>query len=148
MPSTLTARRLINHDTVVDFPVLTLADDGTLTAITTDPKSLANETTTLTSAYLDIHTHGAIGHDVMSATPADLSAMQRFLAQHGVAHYLPTTVTASIDATLRALDQLAAAIETAPQPNEANPSASTSKARSSRTSSAASIHPTSFSHHP
>jgi N-acetylglucosamine-6-phosphate deacetylase len=49
----------------------------------------------------------------MSATPADLSRMQRFLAAHGVAHYLPTTVTADIDTTLRALEALADAIELA-----------------------------------
>jgi N-acetylglucosamine-6-phosphate deacetylase len=35
----------------------------------------------------------------------------RFLATHGVAHYLPTTVTGPVEVTLRALDTLATAIE-------------------------------------
>ncbi len=86
----------------------------------TEPDQQTNPTT-LTPAFLDIHTHGALGHDVMSATPAELSAMQRFLAQRGVAYFLPTTVTASIDTTLRALEHLADAIERGPQPLEAQP---------------------------
>jgi N-acetylglucosamine-6-phosphate deacetylase len=118
---TLTARRLITADAVIDYPVLSLAPDGTLASIATDPQSLAYETTTLAPAFLDIHTHGAVGHDVMSADPAGLSAMQRFLAQHGVAHYLPTTATASVDATLRALESLADTIEAETPANEAKP---------------------------
>jgi N-acetylglucosamine-6-phosphate deacetylase len=47
--------------------------------------------------------------------------MQRFLASRGVAHYLPTTVTAPVDSTLRALDALANAIEAEPQPLQARP---------------------------
>jgi len=121
MPTTLTARRLVTHDNVVDFPFITLADDGTIAAIDTDGSALASETSMLTAAYLDIHTHGALGHDVMSASPSDLAAMQRFLAQHGVAHYLPTTVTASIDTTLRALEQLANLIESLHGDQQARP---------------------------
>jgi len=121
MTQTLTARRLITHEAVIDFPVIELAPDGTIAAISSDPKALAHETSTLTAAFFDIHTHGARNHDVMSATPAGLSEMQRFLATRGLAHYLPTTVTASIDETLRALESLANAIEAAPQPGEAQP---------------------------
>jgi N-acetylglucosamine-6-phosphate deacetylase len=121
MKQTLTARRLITHETTLDFPVIEIADDGTIAAISSDPKSLAHETGTLTAAFFDIHTHGARNHDVMSATPAGLSEMQRFLATHGLGHYLPTTVTAPIDATLHALEALANAIEATPQPGEALP---------------------------
>jgi N-acetylglucosamine-6-phosphate deacetylase len=121
MKQTLTARRLITHEASVDFPVVEIAADGTIAAISTDPKALSHETATLTAAFFDIHTHGVRNHDVMSATPAGLSDMQRFLASHGLAHYLPTTVTAPIDATLRALESLANAIEAAPQPGEAQP---------------------------
>ena len=116
--TTLTARHLLTGDTILDHPVLTL-EDGRITSIHSDPTT--NATGTLAPAFLDIHTHGAIGHDVMSATPAALAEMQRFLAQHGVAHYLPTTVTAPIDATLRALENLAIAIEATTSPNEAHP---------------------------
>jgi N-acetylglucosamine-6-phosphate deacetylase len=121
MKQTLTARRLITHEATIDFPVIEINADGTIAAISSDPKALAHETSTLTAAFFDIHTHGARNHDVMSATPAGLSEMQRFLATHGLAHYLPTTVTAPVDATLRALESLANAIEAVPRPREAQP---------------------------
>ena len=121
MKQTVTARRLITHEAAIDFPVIDVASDGTIAAISSDPKALAHETSTLTAAFFDIHTHGARNHDVMSATPTGLGEMQRFLATHGLAHYLPTTVTAPVDATLRALESLANAIEAAPQPGEAQP---------------------------
>jgi N-acetylglucosamine-6-phosphate deacetylase len=126
MTQTITARRLITHEAgisspVLDFPVIEIEAEGNIVAISSDPKALAGETSTLTAAFFDIHTHGARNHDVMSATPAGLSEMQRFLATRGLAHYLPTTVTAPIDATLRALESLANAIEAAPQPDEAQP---------------------------
>jgi len=121
MKQTVTARRLITHEAAIDFPVIDVASDGTIAAIASDPKALAHEISTLTAAFFDIHTHGARNHDVMSATPAGLSEMQRFLATHGLACYLPTTVTAPIDTTLRALEALANAIEAEPQPGEAQP---------------------------
>ncbi len=122
MPNTtITARRLLTDTAVVDYPVLTLAADGTISEISSDPKALAQEADTLTAAFLDVHTHGAMGHDVMSSLPAQLGEMQRFLAQHGIAHYLPTTATTSIDATLRALSSLADAIEANVPDNEAQP---------------------------
>ena len=120
MPQTITARRLITHEATLDFPVLTI-DHGQITTIHTDPTALADENTTLTAAFLDIHTHGALNHDVMTASPSDLSELQSFLANHGVAHYLPTTVTASIDETLYALDNLATQIESTTPTNEATP---------------------------
>jgi len=121
MPNTITARRLITDTGTIEFPVITLAADGTIADIFSDPVALALETDTLTAAFLDIHTHGAMGHDVMHATPAQLSELQRFLATRGVAHYLPTTVTAPVDATLRSLEALATLIESTPRENEATP---------------------------
>jgi N-acetylglucosamine-6-phosphate deacetylase len=121
MTKTITARYLVTADAVLDFPVVTLAGDGTIAQIASDPKALQNETSTLTAAFLDIHTHGALGHDVMTATPSALGEMQRFLAARGVAYYLPTTVTDSVDNTLRALEALATAVEGADADNEATP---------------------------
>ncbi len=121
MIRTLTARRLLTGTTTVDFPVVMLSEEGAITAIHSDPRVLAAEQTTLTAAFLDVHTHGAVGHDVMTASPAALAKIQSFLASRGVAHYLPTTVTASIDSTLRALDSLAMAIEAPRQPGQAQP---------------------------
>jgi N-acetylglucosamine-6-phosphate deacetylase len=62
---------------------------------------------TICPAFLDIHIHGGLGHDVMEASPAFLQTIGIFLATHGVGAYYPTTVTAPIDDTLRALAGLA-----------------------------------------
>jgi N-acetylglucosamine-6-phosphate deacetylase len=121
MPTTITARRLLTDIGSVDYPVLILGDDGAVADISSEPQALAHEQDTLTATFFDIHTHGAMGHDVMSSSPADLGAIQQFLAIHGVAHYLPTTVTASIEATLHALDALANEIEAEPRPFAAQP---------------------------
>lgn len=121
MPTLITARRLLTDIGSVEFPVLIVGDDGTLTDISSDPTALAHEEDTLTCAFFDIHTHGAMAHDVMSASPAELREVQRFLALRGVAHYLPTTVTAPVDKTLRSLESLANAIEADPEPLQAQP---------------------------
>jgi N-acetylglucosamine-6-phosphate deacetylase len=122
MASTIiTARRLITESGSVEFPVITVGSDGVISGIGSDPKALANEEDTLTAAFLDVHTHGAMGHDVMTATPSELTELQQFLAEHGVAYYLATTVTASVDDTLKALNALADAIESAPHDKEARP---------------------------
>jgi N-acetylglucosamine-6-phosphate deacetylase len=74
----------------------------------------------LAPGFIDIHIHGGAGYDVMQSDPDGLAAMERFLAQHGVCSYLPTTVTASVDATLRALEWLADAIEAVDQRPDSN----------------------------
>ncbi len=47
----------------------------------------------------------------MEATPEAIGAIGQFLASHGTGSYLATTVTAPIDATLRALEELAKLID-------------------------------------
>ena len=121
MPTLITARRLLTDMDSVEFPVLIVDDNGIITDISSDPAALTNEQDTLSAAFFDQHIHGALGHDVMSATPSHLAEMQRFLASRGVAHYLPTTVTAPVESTLRALDALANAIEAEPQPLQTRP---------------------------
>ena len=61
--------------------------------------------------YVDLHVHGGAGFDVMDDDGKALPAIERLLARHGVTSFFPTTVTAPIDATLRALERLADAIE-------------------------------------
>jgi N-acetylglucosamine-6-phosphate deacetylase len=61
--------------------------------------------------YVDLHIHGSAGYDVMDDDERALPMIERLLTRHGVTTYFPTTVTASLDSTLRALERLANAIE-------------------------------------
>src|SRR5271165_2627446 len=61
--------------------------------------------------YVDLHIHGSAGYDVMDDSVEALPAIEQLLARHGVTSYFPTTVTAPVDITLRALERLANAIE-------------------------------------
>ena len=63
--------------------------------------------------FFDIHVHGGVNCDVMRGSADDMNRFEGFLARHGVTSYFPTTVTASLDATLSALERLAERIESA-----------------------------------
>ena len=76
---------------------------------------------TLASASLDVHIHGAAGHDVMDASPKFPAAMGRFLASRGTGAYLATTVTAPLDRTLKAVSALAKVIAEGPVAGQARP---------------------------
>jgi N-acetylglucosamine-6-phosphate deacetylase len=67
--------------------------------------------------FFDVHIHGGLGCDVMRGTAGEMKEMETFLARHGVTSYFPTTVTASLDVTLTALERLAEAIEAAEKSN-------------------------------
>jgi N-acetylglucosamine-6-phosphate deacetylase len=115
--SVLTARRLITSDDLIDHPRIAIDGDGIVTSI--DKGCAGDDDTTLSSAFFDIHVHGAAGCDAMEATPQALTAIGDYLATRGVSHFLATTVTAPIDATLRALEGIADAIEAAAPENVA-----------------------------
>jgi len=67
----------------------------------------------LAPGLVDIHIHGAAGHDLMQANSTDQNKIEQFLARYGVTSYYPTTVTAPLDAIQAALERLADAIESA-----------------------------------
>ena len=108
MQTTITARRLLTDDGAIEYPRISIAD-GRIAAVEAGSANASTET--LTAAFFDIHIHGACSHDFMAASASDVRGVGKFLASRGVAHYLPTTVTASIDHTLKALDKLANVIE-------------------------------------
>lgn len=54
--------------------------------------------------FIDVHIHGAGGHDVMEGTPEALSAVTRTVARHGTTSFLATTVTASTEQTCRSVE--------------------------------------------
>ncbi|MCA1577589.1 MAG: N-acetylglucosamine-6-phosphate deacetylase [Acidobacteria bacterium] len=51
--------------------------------------------TTLLPGFIDVHIHGAVGVDVMEATPQDLQKVSHYLALQGVTGWLPTLVPGS-----------------------------------------------------
>jgi N-acetylglucosamine-6-phosphate deacetylase len=61
--------------------------------------------------FIDLHIHGAAGHDLMEGTPEAVAAVSTFLARHGTTAYLATTVTASLERTLRAAEGLSEIIQ-------------------------------------
>jgi N-acetylglucosamine-6-phosphate deacetylase len=71
----------------------------------------------LAPGYVDLHIHGGAGFDVMDAHVDALATVERLIVRCGVTGYFPTTVTAPLDTTLRALERLADAIENRGQDN-------------------------------
>lgn len=114
MRTVITADKLFDGSRIVDEPVVEI-EDGRVTAVGTRGERVPAGGTrvlefpgaTLAPAFFDVHIHGAAGHDVMEATPTALETMGRFLASRGTGSFLATTVTAPLDATLRAASALA-----------------------------------------
>ena len=74
-------------------------DAGTISALSGDirPESICSFDATgciVLPGFIDIHVHGAVGHDTMDASVAALGEMARFFATHGVTGFLPTTMSA------------------------------------------------------
>ena len=116
----LTASRLYTPLETIEQPVV-LLDGGQVVEVSSRaarplPQGVQHidfQDSILAPGFVDIHIHGGAGYDLMDPSPAALEAVEQLLAKHGVTSYLPTTVTASRDHTLSALDRLATAIENA-----------------------------------
>jgi N-acetylglucosamine-6-phosphate deacetylase len=70
---------------------------------------------TLVPGFVDVHVHGAGGHDVMEATPAALDAVATTLARGGTTSLLATTVTAAPEALCQSAEGIAKYIATRSQ---------------------------------
>ena len=57
--------------------------------------------------FVDVHIHGAGGHDVMESTPEAISAVARTIAAHGTTSFVATTMTASPESTCRSVEGIA-----------------------------------------
>jgi N-acetylglucosamine-6-phosphate deacetylase len=113
MQTVITAARLIAPEREIDDPIVVI-EDGVIVHTASRAeievpagRHLSFDGCTLVPAFFDVHVHGSAGHDVMEATPEAFNRVGHFLALHGVGAYLPTTVTAPLDATLRSLAGMA-----------------------------------------
>jgi N-acetylglucosamine-6-phosphate deacetylase len=128
MQTVITAERLWDGTSLHQHPFI-LIEDGRVDSIASRESAqipagarvLDFPGATLGPSFFDVHIHGAAGHDVMEATPEAIGTIGRFLASRGTAAYLATTVTASLDVTLRALDGLATLMSAKAAPGAARP---------------------------
>jgi N-acetylglucosamine-6-phosphate deacetylase len=113
MTTFITAGHLITPEQWIDAPVIAV-EAGTITDVQTrsaielpaSARRLDFPDLVLAPGFIDIHIHGGAGHDVMEAGDKALARIEAQLARHGVTAYLPTTVTAPQDRTLKALEYL------------------------------------------
>ena len=90
-------------------------EDGRITAVgSTDevsPPVQARELKfpgmTLVPGFVDVHIHGAGGHDVMEGDGAALAAIAQTVARYGTTSLVATTVTAGVDCTCRSVAAMA-----------------------------------------
>lgn len=75
-----------------------------------DARDLLARDTIVVPGFVDVHIHGAGGHDVMEATREALSTITERVARRGTTSLLATTVSASPDETCRSLAGIAAYI--------------------------------------
>jgi N-acetylglucosamine-6-phosphate deacetylase len=57
--------------------------------------------------FIDVHIHGAGGHDVMEGTNEAMSVVAKTLARHGTTSFVATTVTASPEDITRSVEGIA-----------------------------------------
>ena len=113
MRTWITAARLFTPTESMEQPILAV-EDGTIasvasrssTEVPAKARHLDFPDLVIAPGYIDIHVHGGAGHDVMQDDPSGRVAFEKAMAKHGVTSYLPTTVTASMDRILGALDRL------------------------------------------
>lgn len=88
-----------------------------------DPPRLSADRTidasgmTLLPGFIDVHAHGAAGHEAMDATPDALQGMARYYAQHGTTAFLAATWTDSAERIHAALNAIGETM--GPQPDGA-----------------------------
>lgn len=113
MKTCITAARLFTPTEVIESPVVVI-EDGTIRSlgpqssleVPSGAQHLDFPDLVIAPGFIDIHIHGGAGHDVMQDDPSGRVAFEKSLARHGVTSYLPTTVTASMDRILGAVDRL------------------------------------------
>lgn len=58
----------------------------------------------ITAGFIDMHCHGALGHDLMNSTQEELIKVTSYLSRTGVTAFVPTVITAPFPEMLAALN--------------------------------------------
>jgi N-acetylglucosamine-6-phosphate deacetylase len=124
----ITARLAFSPTETIENPVI-VVEDGYIASVA--PRTAAPlpqnaqlfdlSDSIIAPGFIDIHVHGGAGHDVMQSGDAALARMEQHFANHGVTSYCPTTVTAPVDVTLKAIEGLAKYDRAARDGNRARP---------------------------
>ncbi len=72
---------------------------------------------TLFPGFIDVHIHGAVGVDTLTAGVVDLRNVGEYLARHGVTAWLPTLVPASLEEYRNATSSIGKAIDDSDHPS-------------------------------
>lgn len=122
MPKLLrNARAVLPSKTIANASVL--IEDGRIARITESSSDQSPDADsvidlsgmTLFPGFIDVHTHGAVGIDMMSASADGLSRVSAFLATQGVTAWLPTLVPAAqheYEKAIRAITESMAQVST------------------------------------
>ena len=110
------ARALTPHEEIRDAAVW--VEDGRIRSVgprdsfTLPPgvREIRATDRTLAPGFMDVHIHGAGGHDVMEASESALRAIAETLARHGTTSFLATTVTSAPDALCQSARGIARSI--------------------------------------
>jgi N-acetylglucosamine-6-phosphate deacetylase len=82
-------------------------------------QEIAASDKTAIPGFVDVHIHGAGGHDVMEGSAEALAVVARTLARHGTTSFVATTVTASTEDTCRSVEGIAKYISVQHEAEEA-----------------------------
>jgi N-acetylglucosamine-6-phosphate deacetylase len=104
----LAGRAFTPHQEIADAVILvenaSVVAVGRRQDVTIPPTARRYDATGLTivPGFVDVHIHGAGGHDVMEGTVEAMDAVTRTVALHGTTSLVATTVTAGAEQTCRA----------------------------------------------
>lgn len=96
---------LTNHTLIIEDQKIVSITSGEVLAGDND-RVIDGRGYWVTPGLIDVHVHGAMGHDTMDATPEAIKAMGSYFASHGVTSYLPTTMSSTPEGIKRAIDNL------------------------------------------
>src|SRR5579863_8637642 len=124
-PIAIYAGRVLTPQDELNNTVI-LVDDGRIVALghrdqVTVPEGALDYVAggmTVVPGFVDVHIHGAGGHDVMEADARALDRISSTVARYGTTSIVATTVTAPIDDTCKSLEGIARYIRKHENPEE------------------------------